>query len=204
MNLVKCSNGHYYDGDKFDKCPHCAGLNAGSNMQDTDNTVDMDYINRIPPTPETIPTEPTGPLTGVKLTEDIEMTIGIGSYYNDAKNIKVEPVVGWMVCIEGGDFGLSFNLKAGKNFIGRSSTANDIVLRGDQSISREKHAIIVYDPKSRTFLAQPGTSSELFYVNNEVILQATVIKDRDIIAMGNSKLMFVPCCGPDFSWEDMR
>ena len=23
MNLTKCSNGHYYDADKYPSCPHC-------------------------------------------------------------------------------------------------------------------------------------------------------------------------------------
>ena len=23
MNLKKCSNGHFYDAEKFDSCPHC-------------------------------------------------------------------------------------------------------------------------------------------------------------------------------------
>ena len=50
MNLIKCNNGHYYDGDKFDYCPHCAGI--GSNDPAGDMTVSIDiihikkYINR--------------------------------------------------------------------------------------------------------------------------------------------------------------
>lgn len=27
MNLIKCKNGHYYNADKLDTCPHCAGEN---------------------------------------------------------------------------------------------------------------------------------------------------------------------------------
>ena len=23
MNLIKCSNGHFYDADKCNECPHC-------------------------------------------------------------------------------------------------------------------------------------------------------------------------------------
>ncbi len=29
MNLIKCPNGHYYDFDKFEQCPHCAMISAG-------------------------------------------------------------------------------------------------------------------------------------------------------------------------------
>lgn len=209
MNLTKCNNGHYYDADKFDNCPHCDGGNAVNNMPEMgDETVDMDY-QTAPATPIVEP--PTEPLTGMTPVnrptsrtaapvEDIEMTVGIGSYFNEEKHIKIEPVVGWLVCIEGSDYGASFNLKAGKNFVGRGAAANDIVLKGDQGVSREKHAIIVYDPKSKAFMAQPGLSSELFYVNDAVILQATILNAKDVISIGNTKLMFVPFCGPDFTW----
>ena len=27
MNLVKCNAGHYYDGDKYNTCPHCSREN---------------------------------------------------------------------------------------------------------------------------------------------------------------------------------
>lgn len=23
MDLTKCNNGHYYDAEKYDECPHC-------------------------------------------------------------------------------------------------------------------------------------------------------------------------------------
>lgn len=57
-----------------------------------------------------------------------------------------DPVVGWLVCIKGNHFGESFNIAAARNSIGRSET-NHIVLMKDNSVSREKHAWIVYEPK---------------------------------------------------------
>ena len=205
MNLVKCKNGHYYDGDKFDSCPHCSGNAMENNVKNDDETVSMDVQNM--PTLDPAPTEPVTepapgyiPVGGVAvIPADSEKTVG---FYEN--NVGTEPVVGWLVCIEGGEFGKSFNLKAGKNFIGRNPLVNDIALPTDNSVSREKHAIVIYDPKSRSFLVQPGMSSELFYVNDEVVLQAAVIKTRDIISVGKTKLMFVPCCGSDFSWDDCK
>ena len=60
----------------------------------------------------------------------------------------------------------------------------------------------LYDPKSKRFLAQPGLSSELFYLNDEVVLQAAPMEARDILQIGETKLMFIPLCGPEFTWED--
>ena len=28
MNLRKCNNGHFFDGDKYPSCPHCGGLDS--------------------------------------------------------------------------------------------------------------------------------------------------------------------------------
>ena len=75
--------------------------------------------------------------------EDENCTVG---YY--AQVLGVEPVVGWLVCIRGAYRGESFRLKSGRNFIGRAANM-DIVLGADQSVSRLRHAAVVYDPRSR-------------------------------------------------------
>lgn len=215
MNLVKCSKGHFYDGDKFSECPHCKGANSAAETDMTmpaDMTVSKDAadITEALTEPLTVngnskimhAASKTQPMFGGNVTEPLdnnEKTIGF--YFEE---MEIEPVVGWLVGVEGKAFGKSFNLKSGKNFIGRNFRGNDVVLENDNSVSREKHAIIVFDPKSGKFLAQPGMSSELFYVNDEVILQATLLKTRDVIQIGKTKLMFVPFCGPDFSWDDFK
>lgn len=117
------------------------------------------------------------------------------------QNENTEPVVGWLVCIEGKHTGTSFCIQAGKNTIGRSSS-NTVVLSRDNSVSREKHAIVVYEPKKRNFFIQPGDSSGLTYLNDEYITESTKLSERDIIETGSSKLMFVPLCSENFSWED--
>lgn len=197
-NLVQCVNGHYYDADQFAECPHCGGQTMGTDTYDSEATVSFEEN----PMAE-IDDKKTEPLT-IPKTEDVEMTVGIGNYFDDISKKRIEPVVGWLVCMKGDSMGTSYELKAGKNFIGRSSLENDIVLKGDQSISREKHAIIVYDPRSKCFLAQPGMSRELFYLNDKAVLQITEIEARDVISVGKTELMFIPFCGHDFSWESMR
>ena len=115
---------------------------------------------------------------------------------------KQAPVVGWLVCVKGEEIGRSFELKTGRNFIGRSESM-DVVLKGDKSISREKHAILLYDPKSRVFMVQPGASHELFYMNDEVVLNPTKLAVNDKLLIGATELVFVPFCGEEFAWEDI-
>lgn len=130
------------------------------------------------------------------------------SYFDSAKKSaekekskNIDPVVGWLVCVEGAHFGESFNISAGMNSMGRNDS-NRIVLSMDSSVSREKHAFITYEPRKRRFFVKPGDSSGLTYVNDEYITESIVIKAMDIIELGNSKFVLIPLCGENFSWED--
>ncbi len=128
--------------------------------------------------------------------EDENCTVG---YY--AQVIGVEPVVGWMVCIKGAYRGESFKLKSGRNFIGRAANM-DIVLGADQSVSRLRHAAVVYDPKSRAFIVAAGDARELCYLNGEVVVTSQKLKAYDVLTLGNTELMLIPLCGEKFSWDD--
>ena len=112
-----------------------------------------------------------------------------------------DPVVGWLVCVKGVHFGESFYIGTGKNAIGRNSD-NKIVLWADNSVSRVKHALIVYEPKKRQFYIQPGDSSGLTYLNDEYITESKLMKKHDVIELGESKFVFIPLCDDVFSWED--
>jgi hypothetical protein len=115
----------------------------------------------------------------------------------------LEPVVGWLVCVDGNHLGKDFRLVSGRNFIGRS-TKMDVVLDGDASVSRESHAVVVYEPKGNIYLIQPGSSKELSYLNDEVVLESKIIKVNDIITVGATKLMFIPCCSDKFTWAETK
>ena len=127
---------------------------------------------------------------------DENRTVG---YY--PRRIGVEPVVGWLVIVEGAGKGESFLLHTGRNFIGRSQEM-DVVLHGDKSVSRVRHGILVYEPREKVFFIQPGDSRELFYRNGEVVLEKLLLESYDVLQFGETKLMFVALCGEHFSWED--
>lgn len=111
-----------------------------------------------------------------------------------------EPVVGWLVCIAGKHFGEAFDIYSGKNSIGRTCE-NRIVIDGDNSISRNKHAFIIYEPKKRDFYIQPGDSSGLTYLNEEYITDSRKLSAKDVVELGETKMLFVPLCSNEFSWE---
>ena len=109
------------------------------------------------------------------------------------------PCVGWLVALGGEHIGTDFRLKVGKNFIGRSPKM-EIALTEDKSVSRERHAIVVYDPKSNMYLIQPGESSSLAYHNNNLLLTPEKLEAYDMITVGDVNLLFMPLCGAKFSW----
>lgn len=112
-----------------------------------------------------------------------------------------EPVVGWLVCLKGEYIGESFNLKSGRNFIGRS-LGMDVALVDEKTISRDKHCVVTFEPVKKLFLIQPGESNGLTYVNGEILMSFSELKNMDRIEMGTSVYLFVKLCGDDFSWDE--
>ncbi len=231
MNLTKCKNGHYYDADKYPSCPHCSG--GGNTDDDVTVNMEQTGLGSMfggsqqktfsgssqplytPPAKAVsmggnpVQRPGSGPMplaqavnavssSSVAAMDDDGKTV---SYYGGT--LETEPVVGWLVCIEGNLLGKAFELKNGKNFIGRSPQM-DVVLEGDPNVSRDRHAIVTFEPKGGMFFAQPGESRELFYVNDQVVLMNVVLKNRDVLLVGKTQLMFVPLCGPDFSWDNLK
>lgn len=111
----------------------------------------------------------------------------------------VEPVVGWLVCVDGPVRGTDFRIHAGYNYIGRET--GDIHIHGDMQISRQNHAMIAYDSSERTYYVGPSAGRNLIKVNGKTVLNAVEIKTYDIISIGTTKLMFVALCGEQFGWE---
>jgi hypothetical protein len=117
-----------------------------------------------------------------------------------AGHSKTDPVVGWLVCLEGPDRGRDFRLHSEKNFIGRSPLM-DVCVPGDDTVSREKHGVVIFDPKKQVFWALPGDSSGLVYVNGDIVHAPTQIQRGDVLEIGQTKLVLIPFCGDQYSWS---
>ncbi len=231
MRMERCANGHFYDAEKHGSCPYCSGGNdnetvglsvkefkqapvaeTGAAAVDADVTQaeavegDMQVNLRDPNrkmSVNSIPFPAAEP-------EDDGATVAYFSQPGEADQMKMSsqsssagnPVVGWLVCTSGINFGKCYSLFSGKNFIGRSPQ-HDVYLQGDNAVSRDIHAIVTFEPRHSQFYAQPGDSHALFYVNDEVVLGTIKLNDRDQITLGNTVLRFVPFCDDRFSWESV-
>lgn len=207
MDLKRCANGHFYDADVYTSCPHCNGENqadVGGRLYEDAPTEKLDIFSDFDAAGAVDDgLESTMPLSDLisdfkdtdTQADNQELTV---SYYEGA--IGSDPVVGWLVCVEGNHFGEDFKLRVGKNFIGRASDM-DVCLSGDASVSREKHAIVLFEPNENLFVVQAGESKELSYHNDQLVLSAKELKAYDVIKVGSTKLMFIPFCSDKFSWN---
>jgi hypothetical protein len=116
-----------------------------------------------------------------------------------APDAVVDPVVGWLVCIAGADKGRDWRLHSERNFIGRSPSM-DVSIAGDESISRDRHAILSFDPKRSEFWLQPGDATGLVYLHGEAIYLPHQLRERDTIEIGATTLVFLPFVSAGFQW----
>ena len=174
--LKRCNKGHYYDSAKHTSCPFCGVQSMDINIHKT--MAKRNFTEK----------------SNQNNSKEEGKTVGFFQ-----KQLGLEPVVGWVVTIEGPSKGQDYRIIPERNFIGRSEK-NEICIPDDETISRENHAIISYNPKINAFRLLPGDSRGLVYLNDEEVLTPSVIEAYDVIQLGQTKLMFVPFCSDNFRW----
>ena len=110
--------------------------------------------------------------------------------------------VGWLIGYKGVYRGTLFSCHTGRNSIGKSSTSY-IDLSCDSSIEDDIQALVIYDPHERQFFLQAGTGKGLVYHNDSLVFSHDLLEAYDHIQIGNTDLVFIPLCGPHFSWEEV-
>ena len=146
----------------------------------------------------TVPVDPWTAPGGAVNPFSVPTTIGV----DIAAPGQVDPVVGWVVCVDGPLRGADWRIRVGYNYIGRE--VGDILIQGDSQISREKHAMIAYHNKNRTYYVGPAEGRNIIELNGEPVFNATKLSKFDIITIGATKLMFVPLCDDTFTWDQER
>lgn len=111
-----------------------------------------------------------------------------------------DPPVGWLVIVSGHGKGGALQIGYGANAIGRDRQQRISVDWGDNQISRQDHARIVYDAKKKKFYIQQGSSSNLVYLHDEAVLVPTELHAHDQFQIGETVFAFIPFCGDQFDW----
>ena len=113
-----------------------------------------------------------------------------------------DPVVGWLVVVDGPGAGSSLRLGSGQNTLGRGQEARVKLDFGDSQISRAIHAVVAYDPKGNRFYVQQGMGTNLTYLNGKPVLAPTPLSSGSEILLGVTTLRFVALCDDSFNWTD--
>ena len=170
--MKRCESGHYYDTGKHMVCPLCSAVNVGE-----------------------------APIAKQANAPQVAAPAMAGKTVAIMKKEKgIDPVVGWLVCINGPDKGMDYRIKGEKNFIGRAANM-DIAVLHDETISRENHVSVSYNPKKKSFKILPGEGRGLVYLNGEDVDSPKDLAKGDKIELGQTTLMFIPLCGDEFDWE---
>ncbi len=202
--ISRCSNGHWYDNSVNRNCPHCKLKSEKlsirlEEIEEDDRTISIAEA-------DISLGEELGAIIGNTHSNlmysqnfqgemDDDRTVSFGFFGLSA----IQPVTGWLVCMTGSERGKDYRLHAGKNFIGRS-TSMDIVLIDDKKISREKHCSVTYDPVSNLFyLTSEG--GNVTYKNGVLIETSLNLEEGDYITIGETNLLFIPFCKEERKWE---
>lgn len=112
--------------------------------------------------------------------------------------------VGWLVVVAGPGRGSAFSLHAGVAQIGRGQGQAVRLDFGDNSISRENHAAIAYDPEQRRFFLGHGGKANLVRLNDRPVLSTEELLSGHLIRLGETTLRFIGLCGADFDWDQVQ
>lgn len=201
-----CSAGHVYDADQFPSCPYCnrntraiqfgataapAGYGAttapagyGAAPAGRDDTIGQTVM------PEAIR----------RRMEQERDNRTVGEF---KRKLGYEPVVGWLVCVEGPEVGKDYRLYGRINTIGRAE-GNDVVLAQEHTVSQKNHVRLAYDAKHNNFQLIPGEGTNVTYLNDEPLYVPQKLNAYDVLEMGDTKLIFVPLCSERFRWPESR
>lgn len=199
MKMKTCKNGHHYDASLYTECPECAATIG--------RTVPVDNFQWNPPAVPKDVIIPTGPkMENWADASDYQEAGDLSDRYGPTMPVNFDgdlpggrPVTGWLVCIEGTEKGADYRLHAEMNYIGRSQV-NDVVLSSDNTVSRERHALIAYDDRDRKFYFAPASGASLVRQNGRPVLSTVELKQGDRLEIGSGTYLFVPLCGEDFQW----
>lgn len=214
-----CGFGHVYDADLYPSCPYCNSRSrsivfgtdreiprtgAPSSFRERRESPRTQGSETIAPenceSPATSGSAPIGPTEMPEsLRQHMEQERRSKTVGQFKQKLGMDPVVGWLVCIEGPEAGKDYRLYGRINTIGRAS-GNDVVLSLEQTVSQKNHARVAYDCKHNHFQLIPGEGSNVFYLNDEPVYVPRPLQAYDVLEFGQTKLLFIPLCSDRFQW----
>lgn len=121
----------------------------------------------------------------------------VGMFAPDSRSGSV---VGWLAVIAGPGRGQILPLNYGVNDISRGAKARVRLDFGDTVIALDNQAAIIYTARSRRFYLQSVAAEA--WLNDRPIRGSVELVGGEVLRLGQTRLKFVPLCGPNFDWND--
>ena len=209
----RCENGHFID-ESWDLCPYCPADEADDKIpivrpsrfgaQESRAGAPSPVVPPSPPAvprpapvappPATIRRETTTPVQAPPM----ERTVAAAKITAETPANK-RYVVGWLIGLTGSSRGQSFEVRVGRNVLGRDGRS-DIVVHDDQASSH--HADLVFRPEEKRFILMDHNSTNGTYVNEIEIEPRRDLVTKDVIRIGSQRFLFMPLCNEGFYWDD--
>jgi len=179
-NYVTCKNGHNYSSE-LKECPFCPPKNLASIVIDDEKTVLDANANN-----------PDKTLIDPKMqnaTNPVSNFVDDKTTLLNPEEIKHKTIgrklIGWLVTFDLNPNGTDYRLYEGKNLIG-SSPACDIII-SSPSVSK-KHCTILFRHIDNKLIIKDELSTNGTFVNEVLIDENIILKNEDIIKVGNISL----------------
>jgi pSer/pThr/pTyr-binding forkhead associated (FHA) protein len=101
---------------------------------------------------------------------------------------KSNQTVGKLTVVEGAGSGKSVNIYTGTNQIGRGDDMRVQINFGDDTISRQQHAVITFDAKNLEVRIYDGGKPGGLWVNGSRVTADQAVKFGDLIKLGETTL----------------
>ena len=210
----RCENGHFID-ESWDLCPYCPAEDAEGEKipivrPSRFGAQDVRTAVPTPAAPSTTtrpaPAMPVAPAPPTTVRREVapvqappmERTVAAAKITSESPAIK-RYVVGWLIGLTGPARGESFEVRIGRNVLGRDKRS-DVVVNDDQASSH--HADLVFRPEEKRFILMDHNSTNGTYVNEVEIEPRRDLVTKDVIRIGSQRFLFMPMCDETFYWDD--
>jgi hypothetical protein len=204
----RCENGHFID-ESWDLCPYCPAEEADAEKmpivrpsrfgsQDSRTAVPALPPSASRTSPVTAPPPTVRRETSPVQAPPMERTIAAAKVTSETPANK-RYVVGWLIGLSGSSRGESFEVRIGRNILGRDRRS-DVIVNDDQASSH--HADLVFRPEEKRFILMDHNSTNGTYVNEVEIEPRRDLVTKDVIRIGSQRYLFMPLCDEAFYWDD--
>ena len=218
MNLQKCKNGHYYDQDKFVKCPYCVTRKmplkdtlvldgaADAHTRKEENVYDGELYEDEAMTQASLR---DAVVTAMRRKAYQEMELSASSELDQGED-NVIPAAnglpekmrqlpgGVLVAIDGSCKGRIYALMTGDNYL--LAERDTVCIQNELASDRQPQASVCYDAEQNLFVLRLLDETSDIWIGKMRLEDNVRLVPYDTIIIGEDILLFVPICGDQFRW----